>query len=420
MPVHRPTQQKVEKEIASRRTHRKSRLGCLNCKRRRIKCDETKPSCSNCVSHSIHCKYAAASQPATTRPIESEAAADHGSQPDAPVASLNLTDLELLHNYYVRTSKTFGEASTFIFWEINAPQIGFSYPFVLHLILGFSALHIARTLSTSQADRERYIFLADQHYGVAIDAVTELLPRINTTNGHALYLAAMLICFFSFARGPQPDEFIAFSAHGPAEWLGLYKGMRFVVETSGNVLFEGPLAPMLRAARRSLPKGLTHNDECRPVTDPDAPSLRPGEHERMQALRPLVDAPSPFREAYRLALDNLSCWYTPGYLDGSSSSGGNSDDCTDDAGAGSRLPLFFTWIYILRDDFVACLQAKEPIALIVFAHFAVLLRRFDSLWVLAGWAQHIISGIYDFLDEGWRGWLAWPAEQIGWTQGERM
>ncbi|PSR94329.1 hypothetical protein BD289DRAFT_144896 [Coniella lustricola] len=37
--------------------HRKSRLGCTRCKARRVKCDETKPTCGGCKRHSVQCVY---------------------------------------------------------------------------------------------------------------------------------------------------------------------------------------------------------------------------------------------------------------------------------------------------------------------------------------------------------------------------
>ena len=40
-----------------RRTHRKSRNGCLECKRRHIKCDEARPACSNCSISDRTCSF---------------------------------------------------------------------------------------------------------------------------------------------------------------------------------------------------------------------------------------------------------------------------------------------------------------------------------------------------------------------------
>ncbi|KAH9427932.1 hypothetical protein MCOR02_011430 [Pyricularia oryzae] len=51
--------------VARRRTHRKSRHGCAYCKGRRIKCDELRPACSNCVIRGLVCSLSATVAPAT-------------------------------------------------------------------------------------------------------------------------------------------------------------------------------------------------------------------------------------------------------------------------------------------------------------------------------------------------------------------
>ncbi|KAK9459729.1 uncharacterized protein V1516DRAFT_677824 [Lipomyces oligophaga] len=43
--------------IRPRKSHIKSRKGCSNCKRRRIKCDEERPQCFNCIKHGVTCTY---------------------------------------------------------------------------------------------------------------------------------------------------------------------------------------------------------------------------------------------------------------------------------------------------------------------------------------------------------------------------
>ncbi|KAF3916121.1 hypothetical protein AA313_de0201739 [Arthrobotrys entomopaga] len=42
---------------AHRRTHRKSRMGCGMCKTRKVKCDEGKPRCGNCLDRNETCIY---------------------------------------------------------------------------------------------------------------------------------------------------------------------------------------------------------------------------------------------------------------------------------------------------------------------------------------------------------------------------
>ncbi|RKK06672.1 hypothetical protein BFJ68_g17753 [Fusarium oxysporum] len=41
----------------NRRSHTKSRVGCLTCKRRHIRCDENYPQCQNCTKHKVKCSF---------------------------------------------------------------------------------------------------------------------------------------------------------------------------------------------------------------------------------------------------------------------------------------------------------------------------------------------------------------------------
>lgn len=49
---------KVSKtSTGKRKFHNKSKFGCDNCKRRRVKCDETKPECQKCQNMGLTCVY---------------------------------------------------------------------------------------------------------------------------------------------------------------------------------------------------------------------------------------------------------------------------------------------------------------------------------------------------------------------------
>ncbi|KAI5954500.1 hypothetical protein KGF54_002275 [Candida jiufengensis] len=46
-----------QNEKIKRRKHKNSKLGCPNCKKRRVKCSEDLPSCINCIKHKVKCGY---------------------------------------------------------------------------------------------------------------------------------------------------------------------------------------------------------------------------------------------------------------------------------------------------------------------------------------------------------------------------
>ncbi|KAK6356905.1 hypothetical protein TWF718_001243 [Orbilia javanica] len=80
----------------TRRFHNKSRTGCRGCKERRIKCDEGRPVCSNCIRRSTICEYEKLAEPvsetSTPSPGESSSTKQpvqirrsrRRNQPDAP------------------------------------------------------------------------------------------------------------------------------------------------------------------------------------------------------------------------------------------------------------------------------------------------------------------------------------------------
>ncbi|KAF5233769.1 hypothetical protein FAUST_8020 [Fusarium austroamericanum] len=88
-----------------RRRHRKSRNGCLECKRRHIKCDEKRPSCGNCIVSERSCSFPPAASGSTPTPLPAQpepsttpsfnepltSASNSGSRLQSPVDSVSST-----------------------------------------------------------------------------------------------------------------------------------------------------------------------------------------------------------------------------------------------------------------------------------------------------------------------------------------
>lgn len=74
----------------------------------------------------------------------------------------------------------------------------------------------------------------------------------------------------------------------------------------------------------------------------------------------------------------------------------------------------FFWLYHISDDFVLCLQQQHSTAMVIYAHFVVLIKRLDWSWTIENWPNHLMSQVYESVDQSWRAWLRWPMEQVGW------
>ncbi|KUJ10546.1 C6 zinc finger protein [Mollisia scopiformis] len=383
----------------SRKSHRKSRNGCQNCKRRRIKCNEEKPQCNNCLKHSDKCSFLITSQVSATGPriqyhgLDSQSASPNisNSSPSLNEGSvfgqshmLNLMDLELLHNYNTSTAYTLSNiAALQSFFRVNIPKFAFAHPFVLHAILAMSALHLSRfKRGESQL---RYQREAEHHYEIALRTATSLLPNINEDTTPALYLFGTFCSLITLASGPKPGDFLLFGDQGIAEWLIIFRGMKSILESNFDLLRHGELAPMFHIS--------IHQIFLQPVND-----------EHLQSLRELITSTAtddPDLPLYLRTVDDL----------------GRSFPASTSPGTRVTQPspqVVFVWLYRLPDEFVELLYQRRPIPLVILSHFCVLLNDLASSWWAKGWAEHLISEIYSSLGEEYRMWMRWPMEEIGW------
>lgn len=70
--------------------------------------------------------------------------------------------------------------------------------------------------------------------------------------------------------------------------------------------------------------------------------------------------------------------------------------------------MVLRWLYVMEDDFVASLQSKDAMALLILAYFAPLLNTMSKAWFLKGWAEHLLTSIRIFIDKEYVEWLEWP------------
>ncbi|PVH68010.1 hypothetical protein DL98DRAFT_475168 [Cadophora sp. DSE1049] len=396
----------------ARRPHTKSRLGCTECKHRRIKCDESKPQCSKCIRKGIACEYT----PPPTSPskfrkrprrfipsqyqehlvptslVKSQQVSARGmrrttSRLHEPSTALNIPDLELWHHFLTSTSWTFMSTQnpdSEAVWQVKVPQMTFAYPYLMHLFLALSGVHLERQLQRSDG---AYTAKAESHFERALRGVAAQMPRLNPANSEAIYIASVFICFYSLGRGPIPGEYLAFSTNGQSEWLMVLRGVRSIMAAMTKSLHAGVLAPKKQ-------------DED-PIVEP-----RPSDYRRhIFRFRQFILETMPTEEnclVYIAALDSLSTSFRA-IFDGIKS--------TDEGSRQSHLIL--PWLFLLPDKLVRDMERKRPIPLIILAYFAVLLQELEFFWVMRGWSQHVILGVNTFLDDQHRIWIEWPLEQVG-------
>ena len=74
--------------------------------------------------------------------------------------------------------------------------------------------------------------------------------------------------------------------------------------------------------------------------------------------------------------------------------------------------LVFTWLVVVQASYVAQLEKKEPMALVILAHYAVLLHTSNGQWWLEGRGAHLVHVIHQLLPPEWLSAIDWPREAV--------
>ncbi|RMZ86312.1 hypothetical protein DV736_g6463, partial [Chaetothyriales sp. CBS 134916] len=204
----------MERKLAigqTRRSHTKSRNGCLPCKARKIKCGEEKECCHNCIVKGIGCKYRGAERPKLEiRFVRAPARLlPLPVLPTRQPETLTLTDLRLFHHFLTAAYPHLPAGNDSV-WLLEIPKIAEHNEYLMHALLGLGASHLyrldgqARYNSTAIAHRGHAItglnkaIAKDDYSQVDVDA---MLATVYALTFQSVYMEDGLVDFMTMVRG---------------------------------------------------------------------------------------------------------------------------------------------------------------------------------------------------------------------------
>ncbi|KAJ4047684.1 hypothetical protein NW760_007652 [Fusarium oxysporum] len=204
---------------------------------------------------------------------------------------------------------------------------------------------------------------ANVHWEEALRLASPLLSRVTESNCAALYVFTIITCLHTLALGPRPGEVLLFNQNGPSHWLTLFRE--------------------LRSIEQACDFASVQNEELHalfPLSDPEldkapAKALDPSVQEALDAFASFVDM-------------NVT-----------------KDD--------ERFESLVEALTLLH-HYLKLVQATDPVALLLFAYFVVLIKRLECAWLVRDWPTHLVSEIYACMPLAKRFWLSWPMDQVGW------
>ncbi|KAI4181892.1 MAG: hypothetical protein L6R41_006344 [Letrouitia leprolyta] len=300
----------------------------------------------------------------------------NGLQP----GELHMGDLELLHQFVTETCyTTSNRQNSHDLWRVVVPKEGFNHDFLMRGILAVAALHLSH-LRPDQA--VYYQHIAHSHQDRALGRFQEAMNTITESNCHAFFALSSLIVVYEFASPRTPGTLaFTYDSQDSTNWLAMIRGVNSILLPSWPWVENGPLRGLLQP-------GVFDTSETR--------LPKPADHQLRQLAELCETAVGGEEavEAYGEAVKALRKCFAKIFTR-------SSVEC--------EIGTAFTWPVEVPDKFVQLLQARRPEALVILAHYCVVLHHLDNYWWLTGWSAQLLENIHHELTEPWREWIQWPS-----------
>ncbi|KAF2114334.1 hypothetical protein BDV96DRAFT_94922 [Lophiotrema nucula] len=413
-----------------RRSHKKSKGGCTQCKRRHVKCDEARPICRLCANSDRDCSFAnesnasqystiqkasgehsgssrlhtypetASSASTTPLTVTSVTSSPDHTSPGRPATTchddpsveeaVNLNHMELIIHATLHKEELFNLGDPIddyhAFLELSLGlHTSLKYPYLLHQLLAFSARHLAY-LHPERSNH--YIHQAMSLQTRAISLFKAEWTDVNHSNCVAILLFSTVIGHHLLAETlskRDPGGLDAFLTHF-IQCIETQRGMYIIAKEAWPLLMESELKPVLSSSLNFTSR--------EPI----------GTHcfDIKQLLRSANGLSEEERQACDLAINYLQIGLDAVLAEPSGLSPKQA----------YRYQMIFNWTMLAAPEFTVLLATKRPEALVVLAYYAVLLHHGRSMWQVGDAGPYILGLVSESLGSEWQSWLEYPRSMI--------
>ena len=305
-------------------------------------------------------------------------------------------------------------------------MLGLSHPFVLSGLLSLSALHLSSRIPSRRRELLNY---AISQENAALPSFRETMANCVPESIDAVFaFAGNAICYVMASprdmyggeeHQQQPDRCRLPSRDDDhAHWFIMMRGLMAFLSKNWSGIAKGSFAPLLHGDPGPVYASYNPDDgqlvkleqlfEC--LTSTPAPQ----EEQKQPLLRPdpAFSSPSPSNslqkeitthnsQIYHTALLELRRVFALPYSP-------HRTICSKTAA--------HMWPGSLNQDFVELIYGRDERALVILAHYCVLLKKVDHVWYLRGLGRGLLESIWEVLGDEWRPWVGW-AREWEWEMG---
>ena len=291
---------------------------------------------------------------------------------------------ELMYHYATTVCDIVGVREDLIhLWRDYIPQQAIKHPFLMHGILALAALHLAYLQPSSSL---RKLQTCDKHQAIALEQFRSILSSpIDPQLADARFALAATLAVSSMARSCAGTDSAALDVSTIAELFILTRGVRDMILLSAEHIRTGPMVSLLHIRR---------------CPEPTEVSLPPSVYAQFEAVQHMLVSygldPDALHHCQTALLEPRGIYQNIAHILPS----GNVE-----LGDLSR------WQVLVSMEYITLVQAHNPPALVILAHYAVTMTTVHTAWYTQVWAERALHSIGHALEGTMQHWIHWPMDQ---------
>jgi hypothetical protein len=298
--------------------------------------------------------------------------------------SLDTKSYELLHHYLQEGCLGLRTVRSTYLWDVSIPQLALKHDFLMQGLLAVSALHLS-TLQPHRAKELRRQAAIAEH--LALPKFRSLVSQNHPQNIHAVFAFAGFVVPYTIARFGAVDAPLGRLPGVEDEhphWFHALIGVMELLRGNWTELEKGPFGSSMAAKIEVDHKWNPDDDHFGEVDQ----ILRPTELSSAEDKKDLAIC----KMAMNALRDYAAVPYCP-------------------CGTMNKMTAVFLWPGWLPKPFLPLLYKRRPEALVILAHYCVLLKHVDSCWYMKGVGNSMLKEINSVLSEEWRARIRWALKQ---------
>lgn len=304
------------------------------------------------------------------------------------VDTVDVEDRELMMHWCTTTYRSMARGpTTESLWQTAIPQLSLRHPALRHGLLALSALQLVG-ITTNSSRKMRLWKYACEHQSQALEGIQfEETRELTTPQCNASSALCWLLLAFSFAYskiGGDIQENDGNQSDPLDNFLELFELMRWLVSTRMLIVDRVALGELYTLVQRGtiLP------------TMPDTSQLVIAALRRQNDIEANRNSDHE-KDVYDQAIDHLRC------LLAQLINGGEPKD------------FAFSWAFRTPIRYQDLLRERESFALVLLAHYAVILHHMRDTWWVGDWGLRILQEINRQLESQYRHLMSWPIDATG-------